>query len=761
MAQVTVTITIKDGVTYAPVVGATVTLPDAKNPTSVVTDATGIATFTVDVPSKNRYYTYTVAAPGYLNYKNEWLYIKTNSTIVSSTANLNRAFTLSFKVTNKSNENIKDAAVQIKQSYPAVDSTSLTGANGEVTFNSLVTIGNIIYVVSADGYADSTAQLKITKDSSAAIMIPVIKLQNAYNIDFKVTNGSNPVKGAVVTIGEDSKTTDAGGLVTFPKKVNGTYSYLITGSGFVDLTGTVTVADEDATPDVELASGFDLTFFIVNGESGEIGLKEDTVTINGITGITDDDGLLTFGVAPGSNFAFTNKKAGFKSVDVKIDNLQKDTVMQIFMIPDYKITFTVYNMGDMAALEGVKVTFAGVEAITDANGVVTYTDIVPSNTDYEYTIDAPEGTNFVAQTGTVSLPISSITYLWGSNNNIDRQIYLEEPHVTIGLGGWMPYYGAATITFDSVDYEYDQGMGSNTFYVGFGTYNYTVIPADETMAILSGSVTLDESVSTKWMQLDIVPGKNVEIYTVNSSGEPVEGSSVVLTANFNDFDGTSMSKEITTDDTGLALFNRFPLGDFYSYTYSVTNEHYKNVVDAAITITADDAFEIVTLTRGVSVIFHVENKGVALKNIPVEMNGTTVNTDAEGNAVFREVDAGSYAYNVNLAGYNGYTGEVKVSDTDVTKNVELIVTSVSDLFENSFRIYPNPTQGAVNLILPHDIKGNITVSVLNITGSVILEEYYEDVSQQIRFDISNATSGVYYVKIRGENLDSTSKIVKY
>ena len=758
-AQVTVKINVIHASLYTPIVGATVTLSDAHDPVIVETDTAGVAVFTMDVPTQDGYYTYTVTAPGYLDYKNEWLYVATTSTEVSSTAYMNKAYSVSFKIKDQSDVNIENAAVQIKTSYPAVDSTRFTDANGEVAFENLVTTGSLTYVVSADGYADSTAQVQITNDSSVNVTVPAIQLKNAYNIAFTVTDGTNPVEGASVTIGDVTNTTDAGGMVTFLKKINGTYSYLITGSGYVDLKGEVTVTDSDASPAVELALGYDVTFKIINGESGEVGLQKDTVTINDIPKITGDSGMLTFGVEAGSNIAFTNKKAGFKSVDVNIEDLQKDTTVQIYMIPDYKITFNVINGIDYTGVEGATVKFGDTEKQTDENGTVIFANVTPSDTMYFYTITGPEGSKFAAQTGEVSLPVSSTSYLW-DNNNTTRTIYLVEPYVYIGLGGWFSYFGAATITFDGADYEYDQGLGGNFFYVEPGTYSYTITPADEAMAITSGVVNLTNDGPVN-LTIDVVPGKDVEIYTVNSSGEPVVGSSVNLTANFNDFDGTTMNSEMTTDDTGLALFSRFPLGDFYSYTYSVTSEDYNDIVDAAITITADDAFEIVTLTRGVSVTFHVENKGAAIENIPVEMNGTTMNTDTEGNAVFTEIGAGSYAYTVNISGYDEYTGEVEISDSDVTENIEIIVTSVSDVFEGDVRFYPNPTQGILNVTLPRDAKGNIKVSVLNMAGSVIRENHFDASSQQIRLDISDATNGIYYIKLQGENLERAFKIVKH
>ncbi|WP_167619655.1 T9SS type A sorting domain-containing protein [Maribellus sediminis] len=765
LAQVTVTISVTDGASYTPVEGATVTFPDAQEPTVIETDSSGMAVFTMDVPAENGYHTYTVTAPGYLDYTNEWFYVTQTSTEAYSTAYIKRAYNISFTILNQEGNGIENASVEVKTSP---DSVRYTDENGVVSFDGIYSTGTHNYIVSADGYADSTAQLRITKDSMENVMVPAIRLKNAYNIAFTVTDGTNPVEDALVTIGEVSITTDVDGRITFPKKINGTYSYLITRSGYVDLIGTVTVTDGDAFPNVELTSGFDLIFKIINGASGDVGLEQDTVTINNLTKITDASGLLTYGVAAGTTVSFTNEKVGFISVPVNVEDIQKDTTVTIYMVPDYTISYTVYSAVDFLPVEGATVILGTDTIITGADGKAVFNHVAPSADPYQCTVNGPEGSGFITFSESVSAPLSSNVYKW-NNNSLSKLAYLQKPNVYINLlvSGGIGFGGVpATVVIDDVEQQlYNAEVGS-TYPLDLGTHTYTIIPDNESLAIYSGTFTLSEESPSYTLSFAPAPAKNVEIYTVNTASDPVEGAVVNLSASYTYYDWNLWADVTlvwnvtdTTDDSGLAKFNRFPENIVeYVYSYAATKEEY-NEVNASLDISKE--FEIVTLTKGQNVIFHITNHDTAVANIPVVMNGETVNTNADGDAVFTEVNAGSYSYTIEADGYDMISGDVAVDDADVTEYIDLTITGINNAVEANIRFYPNPTEGALFVDLPQNLmSGNVRVTVLNIAGVTIYDKQFNSSSGRIQLDISEATIGMYYVKLQGENLERTFKVIK-
>ena len=658
IGQVAVTITVKNNLSPSlPVSGASVTLTGASTPT-VISDASGNATFSVPTPAANAFYPVAVTAAGYLDYANTSLvYIRTTDVTLTKTATIKKAFDIVYKITDKNNVAIAGASVKINT---APVTTLSTDANGDVTFSGLYSVATHATLVSAAGFADSTFNTNVLANSANPFIVPTVKLRNAYNITFTVTDGTNPVAGAKVTIGNNSVTTDAAGVAVFAKNVNGNYAYMITKSGYMDKTGSVTVSNGDQSPAVTLSNGYDLTFTIINGASGTVGLQKDTITIDGITKITDASGILTFGVAAGSSYSFVNKKAGFISVPVEITNVSANTPITINMVPVYTVKFTVSDAYNGSKVAGAKVTLNGTELITDATGVVKFIDAAASATALPYTISGPDGSNYMTQSGTISAPLVSTNYL-STNNNISKSIYYEKPSVFIGLSsGMMGYYGEATITFNGVDYPYDAGMGGNTFFVSPGTYSYTVTPADVTKAIVSGTVTVTATSGASAM-ISVVNGKKIEIYVIDETPDQntIEGASVIL-------DGVTK----TTDAAGYVVFERKAVNT--SYAYSISKAGYGSVSGTAALVTADLTITKILQTPH-KVTFTVFNSGswpmVPLEGATVTFGSNSAVTDVNGIATLPDAVNGSYDYTISKTGFVTVTGNTSVTDADLNMEI--------------------------------------------------------------------------------------------
>jgi len=656
VGQVTVTITVQNNLSPSTKVsGASVTLTGATIPT-LVSDVNGLAVFTVPTPTVAGFYNIAITAAGYLDYANTSLvYLSPTSTTVSRTATIRKAFDITYKITDKNSVGVSGASVRINTT-PAT--TLTTNANGDVTFPGLYSVGNHSTLVTANGYADSTFNVNVLAASPNPFIVPAVKLRNAYTITFTVTDGTNPVSGALVTIGTTAVTTDASGVAVFAKKVNGAYVYGITKTGFMDKTGNVTVTDGDQNPAITLSAGYDLTFTIINGATGTTGLQKDTITIDGITKITDATGILTFGVAPGSSYSFDNKKAGFITVPVSVTNIQANTAITLNMVPVYTVKFTVSDFWDASKQAGVKVTFNGTDIITDATGVAKFIDVQPSATPYAYTISGPDGSSYITQTGTISAPLTSTTYLF-NNNNLTKNINYERPYAYIGLSsGMMSYFGVATITFNGVDYPYDAGMGGNTFFVASGTYNYTVTPADVTKAIISGTVTVPNTTPGN-AYVSIVAGKKIEMYVVDA------------TIDQNTIDGALITLDGVTQTTvdGYVVFDRKAINKDYSYT--ISKPGYGTVTDTANLVTADLIITTVLNTAYKITAKVYDNttwtpEPVGLAGATVVFNGSSVLTDANGVATLPDAANGMYEYTISKAGFVTVKGTAVVDNADVT-----------------------------------------------------------------------------------------------
>ncbi len=73
-----------------------------------------------------------------------------------------------------------------------------------------------------------------------------------YTVTFTVTDGSNPIQGATVTLGGVNITTDNNGQASFDL-ANGTYSYTVSSAGMQDASGSVTVNGAAITQTVTMS----------------------------------------------------------------------------------------------------------------------------------------------------------------------------------------------------------------------------------------------------------------------------------------------------------------------------------------------------------------------------------------------------------------------------------------------------------------------------------------------------------------------------
>jgi hypothetical protein len=119
---------------------------------------------------------------------------------------------------------------------------------------------------------------------------------------------------------------------------------------------------------------------------------------------------------------------------------------------------------------------------------------------------------------------------------------------------------------------------------------------------------------------------------------------------------------------------------------------------------------------------------------------------------FNNLPAGAYSlavYNIDGASNCNTTTNFTISNTTLGLNkVENI--SVSS--------YPNPTSGLFNVALKNNVDIIDTIEVNNILGELILEKTVNDFKAQI--DLSNASNGIYFVKLKSKGAEKVMKVIK-
>jgi hypothetical protein len=160
-----------------------------------------------------------------------------------------------------------------------------------------------------------------------------------------------------------------------------------------------------------------------------------------------------------------------------------------------------------------------------------------------------------------------------------------------------------------------------------------------------------------------------------------------------------------------------------------------------------------TTTGNVATNGETSFKNVSMKMAP-NAAGTTVNL----------VDGQQFSGTIstNLTGtFIEEMSDLKVLvfiQDDVTKEVFQSlyaedVLSNDNVVENKTKVYPNPTTGIVNINIQEDAQ----LTVVDMLGKVIMNRNLIEGNNSIQLD--GMPKGVYFAKIKGQNIDTVEKIV--
>ena len=150
----------------------------------------------------------------------------------------------------------------------------------------------------------------------------------------------------------------------------------------------------------------------------------------------------------------------------------------------------------------------------------------------------------------------------------------------------------------------------------------------------------------------------------------------------------------------------------------------------------------------------VENNTYAANSIfgsGDEINGWYCVYNGEDNAISVLGLTVDTDYRLMVCEYNGQEGEEKyltVTETGNPANVVTLVSSINESVEPNIRLYPNPTNGIVNLTIPQVPDKNLCkLEISDITGKTIYSRRQFPVNGPLQFDISNLRKGLCVVKI--------------
>lgn len=171
--------------------------------------------------------------------------------------------------------------------------------------------------------------------------------------------------------------------------------------------------------------------------------------------------------------------------------------------------------------------------------------------------------------------------------------------------------------------------------------------------------------------------------------------------------------------------------------YGIVTEQNKTVVDASdhFVNPTDGNFRLKTTSS-------YNSGGEVISGITTEPNPALGawegNTEALKNRVF---NAGS---NLTSASFGG----------------ELSVSTITDL-EVDVEVYPNPFEDRLNITLRNDVKGQVSISVYNISGIRVLDKQnFTLVNKEIILNTDSLVAGTYFLEINYDGARVVKKLVK-
>ena len=103
--------------------------------------------------------------------------------------------------------------------------------------------------------------------------------------------------------------------------------------------------------------------------------------------------------------------------------------------------------------------------------------------------------------------------------------------------------------------------------------------------------------------------------------------------------------------------------------------------------------------------------------------------------------------------------------SQATNTVPILVSDkilgIEHVDANDFYLYPNPTKGEVNIVMPSDLKGKVILTIYNAQGKAVKEEIFAaSVFNKFSMDLTDLPKGIYFLKWNNSQLQKTSKIIK-
>jgi hypothetical protein len=129
---------------------------------------------------------------------------------------------------------------------------------------------------------------------------------------------------------------------------------------------------------------------------------------------------------------------------------------------------------------------------------------------------------------------------------------------------------------------------------------------------------------------------------------------------------------------------------------------------------------------------------------------------------FKSYSQDTIRYTYDNAGNRTGRDTIHISGGGMLKSATIQQVVTDNTFtKQTIKIYPNPTQGLVEIEIPEDQENNnkIQLIVSDIRGRVVINKPHD--ANRITLDLSSQPNGLYILNIKKGSLISQWKIIKH
>jgi uncharacterized membrane protein len=148
-----------------------------------------------------------------------------------------------------------------------------------------------------------------------------------------------------------------------------------------------------------------------------------------------------------------------------------------------------------------------------------------------------------------------------------------------------------------------------------------------------------------------------------------------------------------------------------------------------------------------------------LKNYELEMSTDGINYDLLTTVEAKGVNGKGSNYSYSYTAKNGTTYyRLKSVDLNSSYAFSNVAKVTKDCGKVSVNVYPNPSSEMISIDINNFADNDMMMGVLyNLSGAEVSRYYLNNANTQIR--VSDFTSGVYYLKVSGKELNDTIEVV--